>query len=426
MQRLAWRWALLGAAWIAAQAQALEFEIYQRTQQPPAVALLVRAPDAKAGQTLRRIVERDWKISQALDPIDPMLFIADEDETWKQPVYADWRIIGADALVLARVEKRNEKLFVAVQVHDPFRMREIRRSELFATDLADAAHAIADVAFAAIVGIPGHFRSRLIYVRRTKLGDWLVQARSNGDAPRIIAGPFSILLSPDPAPKGDAIAATVFVHGKPRVVRIALDTKQSETIAAFEGLNSTPAFSPDGRHLALTLSRQGNVDIYLVDLATHEWKRLTRSRAIDTSPTFAPNGRAIAFVSNRSGSPQIYRLDLATGKIERITHEGRYNTAPAWSPRGDRIAYVAMKDFRFAIATIRPDGSELRYLVEGTRIESPAWTPNGWMIAYAREENGWRRIELIPAQGGRPVILTRRNENASDPAWLPPAKRPTQ
>ncbi|RME87391.1 MAG: hypothetical protein D6771_00585, partial [Zetaproteobacteria bacterium] len=108
-------------------AKAVEFEIYQRAQKPLSVALLVRAEGKEADKAaeFRRIVEADWAHSGALASLDPLVFIADEEETWRQIVYADWRLIGADGVLLARLRRDNDAWALDAELHDPFRMEKV-------------------------------------------------------------------------------------------------------------------------------------------------------------------------------------------------------------------------------------------------------------------------------------------------------------
>ena len=96
---------------------------------------------------------------------------------------------------------------------------------------------------------------------------------------------------------------------------------------------------------------------------------------------------------------------------------GEYNSSPAWSPRGDRIALITRKGWSYALATVRPDGGDIRYLVTGRRIESPSWSKNGQMLIYSAENDGIRRLYRILAWGVRSRPITPAGYDASDGAW---------
>ncbi|MDQ7011284.1 MAG: DPP IV N-terminal domain-containing protein, partial [Mariprofundaceae bacterium] len=183
------------------------------------------------------------------------------------------------------------------------------------------------------------------------------------------------------------------------------------------GLNSTPEFSPDGRYIAATLSYTGNAEIHIYDLKTRRWRQFTHHPGIDTTPTWSPDGKWIAFASNRSGNPQIYRQALDGGAAIRVTTVASYNTSPVWSPKGDRIALITRRKWEYALATVQVDGSNVRYLATGKRIESPSWSPNAQMLLYSAENNGIRQIFRVPSWGGRAEAITSVGMDASDPAW---------
>jgi Tol biopolymer transport system component len=61
---------------------------------------------------------------------------------------------------------------------------------------------------------------------------------------------------------------------------------------------------------------------------------------------------------------------------------------PAWSPDGTRLAFtVAMEDGSTQVATIAPDGSDLRILTSGQGFRaSPTWDPRGSWLIYDSSE----------------------------------------
>ncbi len=102
---------------------------------------------------------------------------------------------------------------------------------------------------------------------------------------------------------------------------------------------------------------------------------------------------------------------------------------PSWSPGGDAIVLDGKLDgvggiWRVDVRVVAgvPVATDARMLVEGpndglTGLIRPAWSPvvppwssNGEQIAYTRNGVGgtpleFRRIEVVPAEGGDPVIL---------------------
>ena len=400
---------------------AAEFDIYQSDYRPLQVAIAIDAgdvPDADR-RGLYQVVENDLLSSQSFKAIDPMAFIATPAESMKHLDYGDWRIIGADILALCRLRRNANEMQVEVQVFDPFRNKQLAAVTVQspASNKRLLAHRVADQIYSAALGVPGYFTSHLLYV--SKHGDYsdLIYMDQDGANRQTVGKNFTLLLSPDWSPDGRLVALNTYVGNHPRLEFFNLRNGRRTAFGDFKGLNSTPEFSPDGRYVAATLSYTGDSEIFIYDIKQKKWRRFTRHKGIDTTPTWSPDGKWIAFVSNRSGRPQVYRKAVAGGKAQLVSTQGSYNTSPSWSPAGDRIAMISLKNWTFAVATVRPDGSDIRYLATGKRIESPSWSPNGQMLLYSAEEHRIRRIYRVPGWGGKPEAITPAAFDASDPAW---------
>ncbi len=400
---------------------AAEFDIYQASFEPLKLALQVSGDETLNSEQrmFYHIIAHDLESSQSFSALDPLAFLATPEESWRALVYGDWRIIGTDILALCQLHATEKGWQAELQVHDPFREKRLaaKHIDADAAELRLLAHRVADAIYQAALGIPGHFTSHILFV--VKHGDLsdLIYMDQDGANRQVIGRNFTLLLSPDWSPSGDEVALNTYVGNHPRLEFFNLKTGSRRAFGDFKGLNSTPEYSPDGRYVAATLSYTGNTDIHIYDIKTRKWKRFTHSRGIDTTPTWSPDGKQIAFVSNRSGHPQVYRKPFAGGKAVLVSTQGSYNTSPAWSPLGDRIAMISKKDWAYAVATVKVDGSDIRYLATGERVESPSWSPNGQMLLFSAEEHGIRRIYRVPSWGGRVEPITPPNEDASDPAW---------
>jgi len=424
------------------QAETAEFDIYQSDYRPLKVAIAIDADgvdangvdangvnangvDTSVQRSLYQVIENDLNASQSFKTIDPMAFIASPADSLKKLDYGDWRIIGADILALCRVhQSKSGVLQVDIQVHDPFRNKQLLSLTIDGSrsSLRILAHRVAGKIYSAALGIPDYFTSHLLYVH--KRGDYsdLVYMDQDGANRQTVGKDFTLLLSPDWSPDGHIVALNTYVGNHPRLEFFDLSSGKRTAFGNFKGLNSTPEFSPDGNYVAATLSHTGNSEIHIYDIKANKWHQFTHNKGIDTTPTWSPDGKWIAFVSNRSGKPQVYRKAVSGGKAtggkaQLVSTQGSYNTSPAWSPVGDRIAMISLKNWTFAVATVRPDGSDIRYLAKGKRIESPAWSPNGQMLLYSAEEHHIRRIYRVPSWGGKPEPITSAAIDASDPAW---------
>ncbi len=407
---------------LSTQLFAADFDIYQSDYRPLQLALVIDAKAEAGGdqRSIYQIIKNDLTSSQSFNLIDPMAFIASPDKAMQQLDYGDWRLIGTDILALCRIQlSGSDTITVHIQVHDPFRHKQLiaLSVEGSRSNMRVVAHRVADQLYKAALGIPGYFTSHLLYV--TKRGDLsdLIYMDQDGANRQTVGKNFTLLLSPDWSPDGRQVALNTYVGNHPRLEFFDLHSGKRTAFGNFKGLNSTPEFSPDGKYVAATLSYTGNTDIHIYDIKKRTWRAFTHSKGIDTTPTWSPDSKWIAFVSNRSGNPQVYRKPISGGKAQLVSTKGSYNTSPAWSPAGDRIAMISKKNWAFAVATVRPDGSDIRYLAEEKRIESPSWSPNGQMLLFSVEKHNVRRIYRVPSWGGRAEPITSSSIDASDPAW---------
>ena len=401
---------------------AVEFEVYQSSYKPLNLALLI---DAKVEfieqQTLlNEVVANDLGSSRSFKNLDSLSYLADAKSALQQVNYSDWRIIGADVLVLAKLSQSKEGWVVDVQLHDPFRNKLLEQrqiKQLGNEKVRNLAHRVADYIYHQQTGLPGYFTSYILFVHKKGDKSDLMLMDFDGMALQSVGKNFTLLLSPDLSPDRKSVALNTYVGNRPRLEFFDLVNGSRTTFGDFKGLNSTPEFSPDGRFVAATLSYTGNSEIHIYEIKRKKWRKFTNNPAIDTTPTWSPDSKWLAFTSNRNGSPQIYKKKLLGGKAERISLKANYNTSPVWAPIGDRIAFVTKKEWEYAIATVHIDGTGLRYLATGQRIESPAWSPNGQMILYSAEDNGNKYIYNVPIWGGKAKRITPLNMDASDPAW---------
>jgi len=412
---------LLPLLLISQWAYAVEFDIYQSDYKPLNIALMIDASENQEKQQalLNHVIKNDLESSQSFHALNAAGFLDTADEAMQKVNYDDWRIIGADVLALCKLTQVDGLWSVDLQVHQPFRNKLLLKHtfEVKKDGLRSLAHQLSNSIYQAVLHIPGYFSSEILYVTKHSDKSDLMYMDQDGYNLQAVGTDFTLLLSPDWSPDGRFVALNTYIGNRPRLETFDLVTGKRNGFGHFHGLNSTPEYSPDGRFIAATLSWTGNSDIHIYDINEKKWQQFTHYRGIDTTPTWSADGKWIAFASNRSGSPQIYRKPVAGGKAQRISLKANYNTSPVWSPKGDRIAFITKKKWEYALATMRMDGSDVRYLATGQAIESPSWSPNAQMLLYAAEDHGIRRIYRVPSWGGKSVAITPANHDASDPAW---------
>ncbi|MCS4504168.1 Protein TolB [wastewater metagenome] len=339
--------------------------------------------------------------------------------------FRNWRVIGADNLLVGSVERSGGQFQVRFELLDVYAGSRMvgKRYTATGSDLRRLAHTIANEVFRSLIGRDGGFNSRLAYVRASGAGDArqfrLVVAQADGHHPQTIVTSREPLLSPAWGPKGERIAYVSFEAGRSEIVVQNVATGQRRTVAQFKGINGAPAWSPDGSRLAVTLSRGDNPDIYILDVDSGETRQFTSHWAIDTEPVWAPDGKSVLFTSDRAGGPQIFRKGIRGGDAERLTWDGDYNASADISPDGRLLTMVHRRNGQFRIAVKNLETDTTRVLSQGPLDESPTFAPNGVMIAYTRTHGGTPTIATISVHGRAEANLIQGNGDVREPAWSP-------
>jgi len=228
------------------------------------------------------------------------------------PNYANWRISGAEFLLIGDVKPDGDGYNVDFQLFDVVQQKILS-------------------AFTFAVSVEGSGRDRTY---RLQLAD------ADGQNEQSMLTSPRPIISPAWAPDGVRIAYVSFENRSQSAIYIQDRSKGSrQKILSQEGINGAPSWSPDGTRLAVVLSYEGNPEVYILDLVSGQRRRLTQNDAIDTEPVWLDNN-TIVFTSDRSGGPQLYKVASRGGRAERVTFEGRYNASAAVSPDSSTLAFV--------------------------------------------------------------------------------------
>lgn len=342
------------------------------------------------------------------------------------PRFANWRLSGADFLVIGSIKPNTGGYIIEFQLYDVLQQNLMTGFSFQVTDqtLRSAAHQIADEVYEEILGISGAFNTQIAFVSVDgKVGDRTYQlqlADADGENPQAMLTSPRPILSPSWAPDGVRIAYVSFENKTQSAVYVQDRQKGSRVkLISREGINGAPSWSPDGERLAVTLSYQGNPDIYVVQVDGGELTRITTSEAIDTEAVWIDND-TLAFTSDRSGGPQIYEISSRGGQATRVTFEGRYNASATVSPDGSTIAFVHGIDGGFQIAAIDRSSGLFQTLTRGTLDESPTFSPNGQMIMFATEKDGRGTLGAVSLDGSVVQSLTLSGGGSvREPVWSP-------
>jgi len=432
---------LLGAAVTAVSLPAQAQGVGQGNQQPeitvdrartaPIPIAIPNFTGTQLGTEMTGVIANNLGRSGLFRPVGQAAQIGNAD-TGDTPNFANWKAVGAQALVTGHVEGGGSNVRVEFRLWDVLPGQQIQGTA-YTTTAANwrrIAHIISDVIYERLLGEKGYFDTRVVYIAGTGPRDRRVKRLAimdqDGEGNRFLTDGTWLALTPRFHPTRDQIVFMSYQNNRPRVYTFDLGTGAQRVLGEYAGMTFAPRFSPDGNTIIMSVARGAGSEIITVGMGGGQERRLTSGGAIDTSPCYSADGAQIVFNSDRGGDQQLYVMDAVGGGLRRISFgRGRYAT-PVWSPRGDLIAFTRLTGGTFAIGVMRPDGTGERILSESFSVEGPTFAPNGRVLMFYRESpardrsgSGYSsRLVSIDITGFNERILNTPTD-ASDPAWSP-------
>ena len=404
----------------------LIIKVTKGNDKPTEIAISpIASGNINLSEDLGLIIESDLQRSGMFKTIPRQNMLA-YPSTPDDVYFRDWRLLGAEYLVVGSIEQLEEK-----QIRFVFNLLNVNlQSDLIqhivegnSDQLREIAHRASDLIYEEITGIRGAFSTRLAYVTAVQNNNSLIYELKVSDADgaqeKLMLRSTEPIMSPAWSPSGKEIAYVSFESGRPAIYRQDLISAKRQQLTNFKGLNGAPAWSPDGNKLAMVLSKDGNPEIYVLDFMERKLTRLTRHFSIDTEPTWHPNGDRILFTSDRGGTPQIYELELDSRKIRRITYAGNYNARPSLAPDGRTLVMVHRANDVFHIATLDLKTNRMLELTETRLDESPTVAPNGAMLIYATKQGDRDILAAVSIDAGVKYFLPLESGDVREPAWSP-------
>ncbi|MBH43772.1 MAG: Tol-Pal system beta propeller repeat protein TolB [Rickettsiales bacterium] len=383
----------------------------------------------KISQDINNVINNNLERSGLFKMIPKSVFIVNNLDFNKKPVFSNWRITEAQGLVHGRILiLPNNQLRLEFRLWDILTEKQLIAQQLTTkkTNWRRISHVISDIIYQRITGESGYFDSRIVYIsesggKKNRKKRLAIMDQDGANHKFLTDGSY-LTLTPRFSPAAQKIAYLSYHKGAPRVYLLDLNTGFQKVLGDFPGMTFSPRFSPSGKKIIMSLAKDGNSDIYEMILKSGKLLRLTTNRGIDTAPSYSPDGKFIVFESDRSGSQQLYSMNLKTRKKKRISFgNGRYAT-PVWSPRGDIIAFTKFLQGEFYIGVMYTNGKGERVVYKSYLVEGPTWSPNGRVLAFysqfkkTKNDISSPKIKIIDLTGNNLRELITPSD-ASDPAW---------
>jgi len=394
---------------------------------PLAVAnFVVASGDPSLSAAIPKVLETDLDLTALFEIVPRSAHIeavSSANFSGKPLSFPAWKVIGAEAVVVGKVDARGDEITVEMRLYDATKGTLItgKRYAGAARQVRSIAHKFANEIVYAFTGVRGIFGTEIAFTARQGRGKEVYVVGMDGQELRKVTDNRSYNLFPRWSADGNWLAYTSFRTGAP-VIYLRSAASGAEKVIVRSGDAKAPgAFSADGEWLYYSVSVDGNSDIQRVRVVGGATEKVVGGWGLEVSPTLSSDGRRLAFVSDRAGSPQIYVKALGSAAEARISQGTSYATSPSWSPAGDRIAYTARSEGRFVIYTVAPDGSDQRLVASSPDgdCEDPSFSPDGRYLVYTFRKRDYSGLKIISVDGQRERTLVSGLGDVGSPAWSP-------
>jgi len=224
-------------------------------------------------------------------------------------------------------------------------------------------------------------------------------------APNPEKTPYVAVLSIEPSPSGDMIAAVVGNRKDQELDIVLISARDGqpiknltkgfdkdrgyEYIATSGGLrgNMVPwiAWAPVGDHVAFFARTEKGKTLVVQNVATGVIERRQPLRTVDgpESPAFSPNGRLVAFAALQGAVTDIFTVDVETGALKNITNDKFADYAPTFSPDGQSIVYTARISSNDKLFQVDLASGQKKQLTFGTHDDTGARFYNDHTLVFS-------------------------------------------
>jgi WD40-like Beta Propeller Repeat len=206
--------------------------------------------------------------------------------------------------------------------------------------------------------------------------------------------PYVSVLSLDPSPTGDILAAVVGNRRDQELDIILISAKDGqiirnltrgfdkdsgfEYIATAGGLrgNLVPwiAWGPVGDRIAYFVRTEKDKTLIIQNIVDGKIERRIDLKDVDgpESPAFSPDGSTVAFAALREGVTDIYTVNLETGVTTNVTKDEFADYAPTYAPDGTSMVYTSRISGNDKLFQIDLASGQRKQLTFGTHDDTGA------------------------------------------------------
>jgi tricorn protease len=195
--------------------------------------------------------------------------------------------------------------------------------------------------------------------------------------------------------------------GSPRKLAIEVhtdDKSNTERLETFTDRAREFALSADEKHVIFSV----HGELFLQPVAPNaKATRLTQTTAYNHGVTWAPDGSKIIFISDRDGHDNLYLLEADDPehpkfieahhfKTTKLTDTRAAESGVSFSPDGKRVTFLR----EGKLWGMNPNGSDLKVIVNETKVIDYEWSPDSKWIVYSRLDGSFAsELYIIPAGG---------------------------
>lgn len=267
--------------------------------------------------------------------------------------------------------------------------------------LLAATTALLAAAPAALATFPAH-NGLLAFHSQTDAGTQIFTVRPNGNGLRQITHVAGDAIRADWSPDGRRIAFEIDTADTASVAIMNADGSGLVVLPPPPGgLEFDPSFTPDGARLVFERFAPDTNDdaIWSMKLDGSDRRPITSGSGGGTDPNVSPDGHALSFVAFNGldfGSALVVSGIDGSRPLQLTPFSSNVGDKQDWAPDGQRLAFIRNADLPNGssanIATIRPDGTDLRLLTsfQGGEVSAfvGTYSPDGRWIVFRLEDHG--------------------------------------